>query len=66
VSCDNSRVTNTDLDDELQTLAAEAGSSRLPEWLKLIEEMRLNFTVNINRKVAADALFVTMVGGAGA
>lgn len=55
-----SRIANTDLRDEIQTLAAEAVLHRLAEWLKLIEEMRLNFAVNVNRKVAADALFVTM------
>jgi DNA polymerase-3 subunit delta' len=61
-SDDCTRVTNTDLEAELQQLAADAVPQKLTEWLKLIEEMRLNFAVNINRKVAADALFVTMAG----
>jgi len=61
-SGDTTRLANTDLEAELQQLAAEAPAQRLTEWLKLIEEMRLNFAVNINRKVAADALFVTMAG----
>ncbi|MFL6375393.1 MAG: ATP-binding protein [Pyrinomonadaceae bacterium] len=61
-SGESSRVVNTDLENELQQLALDAAPHRLTDWLKLIEEMRLNFTVNINRKVAADALFVTMAG----
>lgn len=61
-SGDRSRVANTDVEDELQQLAHEAAPHRLTEWLKLLEEMRLNFTVNINRKVAADALFMSMAG----
>jgi DNA polymerase-3 subunit delta' len=60
VSGDRTRVAHTDIDDDLQQLAAQAAPLRLTEWLKLIEEMRMNFAVNINRKVAADALFVTM------
>ena len=59
-SGEGSRVVNTDLEDDLKRLAGEAAPHRLTEWLKLIEEMRLNFTVNINRKVAADALFMSM------
>ena len=61
-SGEGSRVANTDLEDDLKRLAGEAAPHRLTEWLKLIEEMRLNFTVNINRKVAADALFMSMAG----
>jgi DNA polymerase-3 subunit delta' len=57
-----SRIVNTDLEGELRQLAAQAVPERLAQWLKLIEEMRLNFVVNINRKAAADALFMTMAG----
>jgi DNA polymerase-3 subunit delta' len=59
-SGDASRVTNTDLEADLQQLANEVTPRRLTEWLRLIEKMRLDFMVNINRKAAADALFVTM------
>ncbi len=62
VSADNTRIVNTDLASDIQHLAHEAVPLRLTEWLKLIEQMRLNFIVNINRKVAADALLVTMAG----
>ncbi|HEV7700528.1 MAG TPA: DNA polymerase III subunit delta' [Pyrinomonadaceae bacterium] len=62
VSGDRSRVVNTDLADEIEGLAQEAHAARLPQWLKLIREMRLNFIVNINRKAASDSLFLAMAG----
>ena len=60
ISGDSSRVVNTDVSDELINLAANAGRANLPSWLDQIETMRQNFAVNINRKVATDALFVSM------
>lgn len=61
-SHDRSRMVNADIDDELAGLAHNCPVTRLPEWLKLIETMRETFVVNINRKVATDAMFMTMVG----
>lgn len=63
VTSDANRIVNTDLEDELARLVQTSPVSRLPEWLKLIETMRKNLMVNINRKVATDAMFVTMAGG---
>ena len=60
VSGDASRVVNTDLSDRLANLAANSGTADMPKWLADIDTMRENFAVNINRKVAADALFVSM------
>ena len=60
VSGDGSRLVNTDLSSELATLAENASIADLPAWLREIETMRENFAVNINRKVATDALFVAM------
>ena len=62
VSGDKVRVVNTDLEVELANLAQHSPVTRLPDWLKLIETMRENFAVNISRKVATDAMFVTMAG----
>ncbi len=59
-SGDASRIANTDLADEFAGLARSPAAANIPEWLKAIETMRKNFAVNINRKVAADALFVGM------
>lgn len=62
VSGDAGRIVSTDLADDLIHLAAESGRADLPSWLTEIETMRQNFIVNINRKVATDALFVSMAG----
>lgn len=62
VNGDKSRVINADLEDDLRRLADHSVPEKFPGWMKMIEELRLNFAVNINRKVAADALFVSMVG----
>lgn len=62
VSNDKTRFVNTDLEDELTRLAQNSVTTHLPDWLKLIEAMRENFLVNINRKVATDAMFMTMAG----
>ena len=60
VSGDAARVANADLAVELSHLAANADRLDLPIWLAEIETMRQNFAVNINRKIAADSLFMTM------
>lgn len=60
VTGDTSRIANTDVTDDLSSLAADAARADLPSWLAEIETMRQNLAVNINRKIAADALFVSM------
>jgi hypothetical protein len=40
----------------------EAARVNFPEWLAAIEKLRGDLAVNINRKVATDALFVSMAG----
>ena len=59
-SGDTVRVVNTDITRELARLASMSGGRDLPRWIADIETMRQNFAVNINRKIAADALFVSM------
>ncbi len=59
---DEERLVNSDLASELKVLAGRSATHDLPAWLAEIETMRNNFVVNINRKVATDALFVTMAG----
>ena len=60
VSGDDARLVNSDLAGDLTRLAEESVSADLPSWLAEIDMMRENFAVNINRKIAADALFVSM------
>jgi len=46
--------------DRLGGLARRPEADNIPSWLADIDTMRENFAVNINRKIAADALFVSM------
>jgi DNA polymerase-3 subunit delta' len=57
---DASKVANPDLFENLSDLAKMPPSVEIPSWLAAIEEMRGNFAVNINRKIATDALFAHM------
>lgn len=60
VSGDTSRVASADLADRLSQLARNPTATKILQWLSDIDTMRENFAVNINRKIAADALFVGM------
>jgi DNA polymerase III subunit delta' len=54
------QVLNVDLQDELANLAAAAEPGRFPHWVTAIEKMRSDLIVNINKRISADALFMTM------
>lgn len=56
------RIVNSDIVEILSRLAKDARRSELEQWLERIESIRQDLTVNINRKVASDALFVSMAG----
>jgi hypothetical protein len=60
VSGDEGRIVNSDLTGRLSDLSRHSASSNIPSWLADIDTMRENFAVNINRKIAADSLFVAM------
>jgi DNA polymerase-3 subunit delta' len=53
-------IVNGDLLIQLQQIAAELKSAQAAAWLSQIEELRGTLEVNINRKVASDALLMTM------
>jgi len=53
-------IVNGDLLAPLRQIAAEVKSERAAAWLKQIEELRGTLEVNINRKIASDALFLSM------
>lgn len=55
-------ILNTEIEAELVQLSRQVSSPTLARWLDEIEAMSENFIVNINRKVATDALFVEMAG----
>ena len=53
-------VVNEDLMPELEKISRHLDSRRPAGWISQIEELREQLIVNINRKVATDALFLTM------
>jgi DNA polymerase-3 subunit delta' len=57
-----SRIVNADIKNQLQRFAENADAKRLAAWLSEIETMRENFAVNLNKKIATDALFMQMAG----
>ena len=50
-------------DEDIRKLADNADVDRLAAWLSQIEEIRGSLAVNINKKIAADALLVRMAAG---
>lgn len=54
------RIVNVDVGSQLKKLAQNVDRKRLAEWLKEIEILQEHFTVNLNKKVATDALFLKM------
>lgn len=54
------KLVNCDIESDLATLANGIEAPRLADWLREIETMREGLAVNINRKIATDALFMQM------
>ncbi len=54
------KIVNADIANQLNNFAARGGARRFASWLIEIERMRENFRVNLNRKIATDALFMQM------
>jgi DNA polymerase-3 subunit delta' len=54
------QVVNEDLRPQLSKLGSSVDSRRAARWLSQLERHRGNLDVNINRKVATDALFLSM------
>lgn len=53
-------LTNFDMADRLETLSAAAPAKRFAEWLAEIELLTQRLSVNVNKKVATDSLFMNM------
>lgn len=60
---DEKTLVNVDLKAQLQKLSERFESRRLSAWLGEIEILRETLAVNVNRKIATDALFVSMARG---
>jgi DNA polymerase-3 subunit delta' len=54
------QVVNQDLRAQLSKIGSGVESRRVARWLSQLEQHRRGLDVNINRKVATDALFLTM------
>ena len=57
---DDEKTINIDLSPQLKHLAAIAETRRLAGWIDEIELIRESLAVNINKKIATDAFFVSM------
>lgn len=53
-------LTNSDISNELERFARNADAKKLAVWMNEIETLRENLNINLNRKIAADALFFQM------
>jgi DNA polymerase-3 subunit delta' len=60
----NESVVNEDLLPELRKIGERLDGQRPAGWISQIEELREQLIVNINRKAATDALFLTMAAAA--
>jgi DNA polymerase-3 subunit delta' len=53
-------LVNQDLRERIARLGENLPARRPARWLSRVEELRVQLAVNINRRVASDALFLTM------
>lgn len=60
VAASEELIINFDVLPQLQEIAQGIDAKRATEWIAQIEELREQLLVNINRKPATDALFLTM------
>lgn len=58
----DARIVNEDLRERLARFGAGLKSRRAADWMARIQELRGQLAVNINRRVATDALFLSMAG----
>jgi len=60
VSADGERLVNQDVRERLARLAAGLPPTRAARWLSRVAELRAQLAVNVNRRVASDALLLAM------
>lgn len=56
------KIVNEDIRERLARLGAQLNSRHAADWMTRIQELRGQLAVNINRRVATDALFLSMAG----
>ena len=54
------KIINADVQSKLSRLAENFESQKLAKWMTEIELLRENLAVNLNKKIATDALFMQM------
>lgn len=57
------RIVNRDVEAQLAKISERVDASRAARWIQQIETLRGQLSVNVNRKVATDALFLSMAEG---
>jgi len=57
------QLVNEDLFQDLESISRKIDPAKAAAWILEIEDLREQLIVNINRKAATDALFVTMASG---
>jgi DNA polymerase III subunit delta' len=62
LGADETNLVNVDIRPQIEKLSAQAESDGFSRWLGEIEVLRENLAVNLNRKIATDALFLQMAG----
>ena len=58
------QIVNEDLRTQLTDVGQRIDSRKAAFWISRLEELREQLVVNVNRKVATDALFLSMAGSA--
>lgn len=56
------KIVNEDIRERLSRLGAQLDSRHAADWMTRIQNLRGQLAVNINRRVATDALFLSMAG----
>ena len=57
------QIVNDDLRSQLAKVAEHINARTAADWIAKIEELREQLVVNINRKIATDALLLSMASG---
>lgn len=65
-SGDRRRISNIDMEDEILRITSFVTPAELAKWLEAIDDLRRSLGVNINRRMATDAMFAKFAAGGSA